>query len=129
MKIFLYHFTPAHRTIFLVLWGIFATLTFIVTAMNVPHGPDNYGQVFAATIGTLAGPMPGALSRGCQSCCLKFSLGLFPYAGAALLVGVVPQFLPWPPGRLGHSVRLVLWTLGLLAWFGSGIISFWHALG
>src|SRR6266498_5837130 len=88
-------FTRAHRTIFLVVWSIFALLTFAVTAMNVPHGPDNYGQVIAATIGTLAGPMPGALSRGCQSCCLRFSLRLFPYAGAVLLVAFVPQFPSW----------------------------------
>ena len=40
------HFTRTHRTIFLVLWGIFAALTFAVTAMNVPHGPHDYGEVF-----------------------------------------------------------------------------------
>jgi hypothetical protein len=123
------HFTRTHRTIFLVLWSIVATLTFLVPAMNVPRGPDGYGQVLLATLGTLAGPMPGALSRGCQSCCLRFSLSLFPYAGTALLVVVVPQFMPWAPGRVGHAARLVLWTLGLLGWFGSGIVSFGHALG
>ena len=82
--------TTTHRTIFLAMCGVFAALTFTVTAMNVPHGPDGYDKVIVATIGTLACPMPGALSRGCQSCCLRFSLGLFPYAGAALLVAVVP---------------------------------------
>jgi hypothetical protein len=123
------NFTRTHRTIFLVMWAVFAALTFTVTAMNVPHGPDGYGQVIWATIGTLAGPMPGALSRGCQSCCLKFSIGLFPYAGAALLVAVVPQFLPWPSGPLGNSVRLAFWTLGLLGRFGTGVLSFGHALG
>ena len=122
-------FTRTHRTIFLIMWAAFAALTFTVTAINVPRGPDNFGQVLAATIGTLAGPMPGALSRGCQSCCLKFSLGLFPYAGAALLVAVVPQFLPWPSGPFGKSVRLAFWTLGLLGWFGTGVLSFGHALG
>src|SRR6185369_14402567 len=80
-------------TIFLVLWSIFTILTFVVIAMNVPHGLDNFGEVFLATIGTLAGPMPGALSRGSQSCRLKFSLGLLPYAGAALPVAVIPQFV------------------------------------
>src|SRR5258708_6049374 len=114
------NFTCTHRTIFLLMCAVFAALTFTVTAMNVPHGPDGYGQVIWATIGTLAGPMPGALSRGCQSCCLRFSLGLFPYAGTALLVAVVPQFLPWPPGQVGKSVRLAFWTLGLLGWFGTG---------
>lgn len=123
------NFTRTHRTIFLVMWAVFAALTFTVTAMNVPRGPDDFGQVIMATIGTLAGPMPGALSRGCQACCLRFSLGLFPYAGAALMVAVVPQFLPWPPGQFGKSMRLALWTLGLLGWFGTGILSFGHALG
>lgn len=107
------NFTRTHRTIFLVVWAIFATLTFAVTAMNVPHGPDDYGQVIAATIGTLAGPMPCALSRGCQSCCLRFSLSLFPYAGAALLLAVVPQFVPWGPGRFGRTVRLVFLDRGM----------------
>ena len=46
------------------MWAVFAALTFTVTAINVPHGPNNYGEVIWATIGTLAGPMPGALSRG-----------------------------------------------------------------
>jgi hypothetical protein len=123
------NFTSAHRTIFLVMWAVFAALTFTVTAINVPHGPNNYGEVIWATIGTLAGPMPGALSRGCQSCCLRFSLGLFPYAGVALLIAVLPQFMPWATGRIGQAVRLIFWTLGLLGWFGTGIISFGHALG
>jgi hypothetical protein len=123
------NFNRTHRTIFLAMWAVFAALTFTVTAMNVPHGPDGYDQVIVATIGTLAGPMPGALSRGCQSCCLRFSLSLFPYAGVALLVAVVPQFLPWAPGRFGHAVRLMFWTLGWLGWFATGVLSFGHALG
>ena len=123
------HLTRSHRTIFLVLWAGFAALTFLVTAIQVPHGPDGYGQVLAATIGTLAGPMPGALSRGCQACCLQFSLSLLPYAGAALLVALVPQFLPWGAGSAADAVRLVLWTVGWIGWFGTGIVSFGHALG
>ena len=123
------HFTRAHRTIFLIMWASFAALTFTVTALSVPHGPDNFGQVILATIGTLAGPMPGALSRGCQSCCLQFSLSLFPYAGASLLLAVVPQFLPWWSGGSGNFMRLLFWTVGWLGWFGTGVLSFGHALG
>jgi hypothetical protein len=52
------HLTRTHRTIFFLMWAVFAALTFTVTAINVPHGPDNFGQVILATIGTLAGPCP-----------------------------------------------------------------------
>jgi hypothetical protein len=95
------------------------------------HGIAQYNHqrlVVLTTLGTILGPMTGAISRDCQSCCLNFSLSLLPYCAAFLIVGTIPLLIKFP-FRLGAAaLRMILWTVGVLGWFLGGILSFAHAL-
>jgi hypothetical protein len=67
------------------------------------------------------------VARDCQSCCLKFSLSLLPWSGACLAGGILFQIVPLPCQRFATALRLMMWCLGLLGWFGGGVVSFGHA--
>lgn len=127
MKLIENHFRIAHFAVFLGLWLCFTAWTYWIAE----HGIEQYHHgrlVTLTTLGTILGPMTGAISRDCQSCCLKFSLGLLPYCGAFLLLGTIPLFLRLPFGRGAAALRMTAWTVGLLVWFLGGIVSFFHAL-
>jgi len=70
------------------------------------------------------GPFTGAIARHFQSCCWRFSPGLFPYCAALLLGGFGFQFVPIPRRSVEGPIRLVAWMAGLLGWFG-GCGFFW----
>jgi hypothetical protein len=121
------HFTKAHLFVFLGIWLGFTALTFWIAE----HGIDQYDHrrlVILTTLGTILGPMTGAISRNCQSCCLAFSLSLLPYCGAFLAVATLPLFIKLPFNWGASALRMTLWILGLLGWFLGGIVSFGHAL-
>lgn len=119
--------TRAHLRVFLALYLVFAAFTlFVLSRQSSSDWQSNWNLV--ATFGSLSGPFTGAVARGFQSCCWRFSLMLAPWCGAALLAGISFQFIPLP-ARAGWTVlRLIVWGLALLAWFGGGVISFGHAL-
>ncbi len=121
------HFTRKHLYVFLGFYAVFALLTFL--AMRGESPSDRAGNwSVAATIGTLSGPFTGAIARQFQSCCLNFSLQIFPFCAAFLMGGVVAQFVPIPWPSIERAVRLAAWGIGLLGWFGGVIVSFTHAL-
>ena len=127
MERVLHHFGRAHLGIFLGLYLVFAGLTALALAQQT--GSDRQQNAnLAATVGSIAGPFTGAIARNLQSCCWQFSLQILPWSAASLVAGVVFQFLPLPLGRADRSVRLLAWGLGLLGWFGGGVVSFAHAL-
>jgi hypothetical protein len=109
--------------------GLFMALTCLITNAGVDPGADHDARVIQATLGTIAGPMTGAISRGFQPCCLEFSLGVMLYCGPVLAIGLLVQFLPLPEGEWLRPFRLSLWVVGWLVWFLGGIVSFAHALG
>lgn len=121
------HFTKAHLFIFLGIWLGFTALT----SWIADHGIDQYDHrrlVILTTLGTILGPMTGAISRNCQSCCIAVSLSLLPYCGAFLIAGTLPLFIKLPFQRGASAVRMTLWIVGLLGWFFGGIVPFGHAL-
>jgi hypothetical protein len=81
----------------------------------------------AAVIGTVTGPFAGAIARGFQSCCWRFSLSLFPYCLGILLLGAALQMIPLPFSRIERLFRLAAWTFGCLGWFAGAVASFLHA--
>jgi hypothetical protein len=90
---------------------------------------DNHSRLVAlTTCGTILGPMTGAISRNCQTCCLNISLGLLPYCAAFLVLGTMPLFLKLPFQRGASVLRMVIWIVGLLGWFLGGIMSLAVAL-
>ncbi len=133
MRPFQNHFSKPHLFVFLGIWLGFTALTYWIA----DHGIDDYDHrklVTLTALGTILGPMTGAISRNCQSCCLAFSLSLLPYCGAFLAAGTLPLFIKFPlfiklPFKWGASaLRMTLWVVGLLGWFLGGIVSFGHAL-
>lgn len=113
----------------LALWLVFTVWTYLIVSSGLDDASDRPGVVMATTVGTIAGPMTGAISRGFQSCCLDFSLSLLPHCLAALAIGVVAQLMSKSQHPLMIAVQAVLWLAGLVIWFGGGIVSFGHALG
>lgn len=127
MRIVENNFTKKHLWVFLVIWLCFTGWTYWIAE----HGIDQYNHnrlVALTTCGTILGPITGAISRNCQSCCLEFSLGLLPYCLAFLILGTIPLFLRLPFQSGASALRMAIWILGLLGWFLGGIVSFFHAL-
>lgn len=118
-----------HTVLFALLWLGFSVLTYAAVSGGLSNASQERGRVILTTVGTITGPMTGAIARRFQSCCLEASLALLPYAAGGLLLGVAFQFLPLPQHMGWQGLRLCLWGLGWLVWFGSGIVSFAHALG
>ena len=52
---------------------------------------------------------------------------LLPWSGAFLAAGVLFQIVPLLFQRFAKTVRLTVWCVGLLGWFGGGVVSFGHA--
>lgn len=123
------NFSANHVFAFLALLAVFTVLTFVITNAGVDNNPDHNTRVVQATVGTITGPLTGAIARGFQSCCLECSLQLMAWCGPVLLLGVVSQFVGASDRRLAATVRMGLWTAGWLVWFSGGIVSFGHALG
>jgi hypothetical protein len=110
------------------LWLAFAVLTFWIASAGLDDVRDHPITVAATTLGTILGPMTGAISREFQGCCLEFSLSLAPYCLAALLLGAGVQVVVPPKPAWLAPVRVIAWLAGWLVWFGGGIVSFGHAL-
>src|SRR5436190_3043194 len=87
---------------------------------------DNWNV--ATVLLTWTGPFGGAIARHLQSCCIKFSLTLFPFCAAFLITGTVAQIIALPFERRQRGFRIALWTFGLLGWFAGAPVSFLHAL-
>jgi hypothetical protein len=121
------NFSRVHLYIFLGFYLVFAALTFF--AVNAgPESSRRERQIVAATLGAVSGPFTGAIARHFQSCCLRFSLMLVPYCALFIVAGVLVQIVPLPLQHSERTVRLTIWCIGLLGWFGGGLVSFLHAL-
>jgi len=122
-------FSRWHLGIFLGIWLAFAALTHDIVSRLLDDAAGRPGVVAATAAGSLLGPMSGAISRGFRpGCCLAFSLALLPYCLPALAVAALVQVLLPTGARWLRAVRLLIWVVGLVVWFGGGIVSLGHAL-
>ena len=117
----------AHGLLFLGLLISFSLLTYFIVGSGSPSELRER-PVELAVLGTITGPFVGAIARNGQSCCLNASIELAWYSGPFLAACLFAQVIPLPFHRGQRIVRLTLWTLGWLAWFLSGIVSYGHAL-
>jgi len=127
MSNLLRHFTRSHFKILLWFILIFSVLSAFWLSQQSP-GDRRHNANVATVLFTFAGPFAGAIARHFQSCCWRFSLSLFPFCAAFLMVGVVCQLVPVPFRRGQQVFRMVAWILGLLGWFLGAPVSFLHAL-
>ena len=117
-----------HVIVFAVMLLLFMALTFLITNAGVDDGPEHHTRVFLATVGTITGPLTGAIARGFQECCLRFSLTVMAYWAPFLFIGWAAQFIHLPDRKWLRATRMCVWTVGWLVWFMGGILSFGHAL-
>ena len=121
------------RTHLWVLLGFLTLFAWVSVRAQLAVTPGNGARAEAHGLKTLqltfAGPLAGGIVRNGQSCCRAWSWALLPYSAAGLALGVLFQFLPLPAGKAWSRVRMTLWVLGLVAWFGGAILSYGHALG
>ena len=120
--------TKAHMFVFAFMLAVFMALTFLITNAGVDDGPRHIAFVLLTTLGTITGPLTGAISRGFQGCCLRFSFTVMAYCAPFLLIGVAAQFVRLPERKWLRVTRMCAWTAGWLVWFMGGILSFGHAL-
>jgi len=127
MKDVFQHFSRKHGYVFLAFYLALACWTFFVLSrQSASDWRDNWNV--AATVGSLSGPLTGAIARHFQSCCWQWSVTLLPYCAGLLLGGFAFQFvpIPWEAGQ--RTLRLVVWGIGLLGWFGGGVVSLVHGV-
>lgn len=115
-------FVSRQLYIFLGFWAVFAAITQWFLRLQSPNDYRENWNV-AATIGTVTGPLTGAIARGLQDGCLRFSLSLLPYCAAFLVGGLVLQGIP----KIPMPIRLAAWCIGLLGWFGGAVLSLLNA--
>ena len=120
--------TKFHLITFVVMLGVFTLLTFLITNAGIDKGEEHNARMLLTTLGTITGPLTGAISRGWQGCCLRFSLMVMACSAPVLLIGVLLQFIRLPDTKWITVLRMSLWIIGWLVWFLGGILSFGHAL-
>lgn len=128
MGCFKNNLTWSHGIVFASLLTGFTLLTFLATNAGVDQGSEHNLRVLQTTVGTITGPLTGAISRGFQGCCVRFSLTLMGFCAPVLVIGVLLQFIRLPDRKWIRVTRVGLWTLGWLVWFLGGLLSFGHAL-
>src|SRR5580765_3507004 len=125
MKHLLRYFNRKHLYLIFCFYLAFAGVTFpVLSQQSKSDWRDNWNTL--ATLGVISGPFTGAIARHFQSCCSQFSFALFPYCAALLVGGMGFQLVPLSPKAKEGFFRLVVWCVGLLAWFGGGVVSFGH---
>jgi hypothetical protein len=120
--------TRFHGISFVLLLAGFTLWTYLITSAGVDKGQGHDARVLYTTLGTISGPLTGAIAREWQGCCLRFSLGVMAYGAPILLLGVLLQFVRLPDRAWAAALRMSLWISGWLIWFLGGIVSFLHAL-
>jgi len=127
MSIFASQFRKVHFYILLAFAAAFSALTFWALIHQSPSDWRDHHN-FAATLLTVFGPFTGAIARPSETSCLRFAWGLFPYCAGILSLAVIFQFIRLPLKRGAKAMQIVLWVLGLLGWFGGGVLSLMFAL-
>jgi hypothetical protein len=127
MSIIANQFQKVHLYIFLAFTVVFSALTFWALIHQSPSDwRDNHN--FTATLLTISGPFTGAIARPSETSCLRFAWGLFPYCAGILSLAVFCQSVRLPFKRGAKAMQIVVWVLGLVGWFGGGVLSLLFAL-
>lgn len=127
MNLFANQIRKVHFYLLLAFVAAFSALTFWALLLQSPSDwRDNHN--LAATSLTVLGPFTGAIARPSQASCWRFAWGLFPYCAGILSLAVIFQFIRLPLRRGAKATQIVMWVLGLLGWFGGGVISLLFAL-
>ena len=126
-RMFTNHLGRWHLVSFLVLLGLSTIGTALAVHAGLDAGPHHDRRVIQATCGTFTGPLVGAIARGFQDCCLRFSLHLMLFFGPVLLLSILLQFIRVPDRNGLRHLPRAAWILGWTGWYLGGFLSFGHA--
>lgn len=129
MRLVANNWTRWHFRIAVTLAIMFGSWTLAIVLVGLDHADERPMTVAKTVVGSLLGPLSGAISRDFQSCCLAFSVSLLPFCLTALITATAFQAVRLPDAGWARAIRLFVWTAGLTVWFAGGIVSFGHALG
>jgi hypothetical protein len=110
-----------HAILFMLFWWVLNPISYHIVQSRIAwHEAKGALEAIAALVwGPFASTIEG---RNLQDC-YRNAWMLLPYAASALGAAFAVQWFWRPKTRVGTVVRLVLWSLGWIAWFGSGFIS------
>ncbi len=120
--------TKWHLVSFEVLLVLFSVFTCLIVYTGSDDNAEHTTRVIKTTLGTITGPMTGAIARDFQSCCVDFSLSLMGFCAPLLTLTILAQFIRLPEKKWIAITRISLWITGWLIWFLGGVASFGHAL-
>ena len=123
-------FTRRHLWSALIVLAVFVLLNaWIAWTVRDSYTPPE--RLVRMVLAVPLGPLTGAVVRGwpvdaTDSSCIENAFSLLPWSAVLLALGVLLQWVgsARPPG----GVRLTIWCLGWIAWYGSGIVSLMHSL-
>lgn len=123
-------FTRRHLRIALLVLAAFLLLNAWI-AWQVRESTSSPERLVWMVLAVPLGPLTGAVVRGwpldaTHSSCIENAFSLLPWSALALVLAGLAQWFGGsrPVGRL----RLTLWCLGWIAWFGGGIVALAHSL-
>lgn len=128
MKLFKNSLCAWHLKSFLWIYILFTAIIAFIAYSGIDRNSDHMKLFIQTTLGSISGPMVGAISRGFQGCCLKCSLNVMKLALPILTIGIGLQFLNFPDRKWIHITSRTIWVLSWVAWFFLGIATFGHAL-
>ncbi len=117
-----------HLWSFEALLVLFSALTCVIVYTGSDDNAEHTARVIKTTLGTITGPITGAIARDFQSCCVDFSLFLMRFCAPVLTLTILAQFIRLPEKKWITIARMFVWTIGWLVWFLGGVVSFGHAL-
>lgn len=128
MTVFRNNLSKWHLKSFLWIYVIFTAFIAFLAYSGIDKHGDHTKLFIQTTVGSISGPMIGAISREFQGCCLRCSLNVMKIAAPVLLLGIILQFVRFPEKkRIRNTVR-GCWAFSWVMWFLLGIATFGHAL-
>jgi hypothetical protein len=128
MKLFKNNLSRWHLRSFLWIYVIFTILISFIAYMGIDKHDNHTALFILTTLGSISGPMVGAISREFQSCCLTFSLDVMMVAAPILFLGILLQWIRFPDKKWIRKILRGIWVFAWISWFLLGIFTFGHAL-
>lgn len=128
MSLFRNNLSRWHLKSFLWIYFIFTGIIGYIAYAGIDPHHEHTKLFLLTTLGSITGPMVGAISRDFQGCCLHFSLNVMKLAAPILFFGIALQFIPFPDNRWIKKIVRGIWISAWILWFLLGIATFGHAL-
>lgn len=129
MTVFKSSLSRWHLKSFLWIYVLFTIVIAYCAYQGITEQGSKHTELFIlTTLGSITGPMIGAISREFQGCCLGASQSAMKLAAPVLLLGILLQTINFPKKKWIRISTRVIWVLSWIFWFLIGLLTFGHAL-